>query len=63
MTNGDMPAVVIDATGSINTINNAFQCLSHGARYVLKGWQKGEISFSHPGSTLNHKNNLCYSPG
>lgn len=48
ITHGDMPVVVIDATGSQKAINNAFSYMSHGARYVLIGLQKGEISFSHP---------------
>jgi 2-desacetyl-2-hydroxyethyl bacteriochlorophyllide A dehydrogenase len=48
ITNGDMPTVVIDATGSLKAINNAFQYMAHGARYVLIGLQKGDISFSHP---------------
>jgi len=48
ITNGDMPTVVIDATGSLKAINNSFQYMSHGARYVLVGLQKGDISFSHP---------------
>jgi len=48
ITVGDMPTVVIDATGSLKAINNAFQYMAHGARYVLIGLQKGEISFSHP---------------
>jgi len=48
ITNGDMPTVVIDATGSQKAINNAFQYLAHGGRFVLIGLQKGEISFSHP---------------
>lgn len=48
ITNGDMPTVVIDATGNLKSINNAFQYMAHGARYVLIGLQKGEISFSHP---------------
>jgi 2-desacetyl-2-hydroxyethyl bacteriochlorophyllide A dehydrogenase len=48
ITNGDMPTLVIDATGSLKAINNAFQFMSHGGRYVLVGLQKGEISFSHP---------------
>jgi len=48
ITNGDMPTVVIDATGSLNAINNAFHYLAHGGRYVLVGLQKGDISFSHP---------------
>lgn len=48
ITNGDMPTVVIDATGSQKAINQAFQYMAHGARYVLVGLQKGEVSFSHP---------------
>jgi 2-desacetyl-2-hydroxyethyl bacteriochlorophyllide A dehydrogenase len=48
ITNGDMPTVVIDATGNLKAINNAFQYMAHGARYVLIGLQKGEIAFSHP---------------
>jgi 2-desacetyl-2-hydroxyethyl bacteriochlorophyllide A dehydrogenase len=48
ITNGDMPTVVIDCTGSQRAINNGFQYMAHGARYVLVGLQKGEISFSHP---------------
>jgi 2-desacetyl-2-hydroxyethyl bacteriochlorophyllide A dehydrogenase len=48
ITDGDMPTVVIDATGNQKAINNAFQYMAHGARYVLIGLQKGDISFSHP---------------
>lgn len=48
ITNGDMPTVVIDATGNSNAINNAFQYMAHGARFVLIGLQKGKICFSHP---------------
>ena len=48
ITSGDMPTVVIDATGSQKAINNSFQYMAHGARYVLIGLQRGEISFPHP---------------
>lgn len=48
ITNGDMPTVIIDATGNLKAINNAFQYMAHGARYVLVGLQKEQISFSHP---------------
>ena len=48
ITNGDMPSVVIDATGNLAAINNGFQWLAHGGRYVLVGLQKENISFSHP---------------
>ena len=48
ITNGEMPTVVIDATGNQTAINSAFQYMAHGARIVLIGLQKQEISFSHP---------------
>lgn len=48
ITNGDMPTVVIDATGNLKAINNAFKYMSHGGKYVLIGLQKGDICFSHP---------------
>jgi 2-desacetyl-2-hydroxyethyl bacteriochlorophyllide A dehydrogenase len=48
ITDGDMPTVIVDATGNQKAINNAFQYMAHGARYVLIGLQRGEINFSHP---------------
>lgn len=48
ITHNNMPTVIIDATGNLRAIENAFQYLAHGGRYVLVGLQKGEISFSHP---------------
>lgn len=48
ITAGDMPTVVIDATGSQQAINNAFDFMAHTGRYVLIGLQKGEVRFSHP---------------
>ncbi len=48
MTNGDMPTVIVDATGNRTAINNAFQYMAHGGRYVLVGLQRGDVSLSHP---------------
>ncbi|HTD97844.1 MAG TPA: zinc-binding alcohol dehydrogenase family protein [Mucilaginibacter sp.] len=48
ITNGNMPTIVVDATGNQTAINNAFNFMAHGGKYVLIGLQKGEISFSHP---------------
>jgi 2-desacetyl-2-hydroxyethyl bacteriochlorophyllide A dehydrogenase len=48
LTGGDMPEVVIDATGNLKAINAAFAYMAHGGRYVLVGLQKGDICFSHP---------------
>jgi 2-desacetyl-2-hydroxyethyl bacteriochlorophyllide A dehydrogenase len=48
ITQGDMPTVVIDATGSKGAITNGFEFMAHGGRYVLIGLQRDHISFSHP---------------
>lgn len=48
ITKGNMLPVVIDATGNLRAINEAFQYMAHGARYVLVGLQKENISFNHP---------------
>jgi threonine dehydrogenase-like Zn-dependent dehydrogenase len=48
ITRGEMPTVVVDATGNLNAINRSFQYMAHGGRYVLVGLQKGQITFSQP---------------
>ncbi len=48
ITRGDMPSIVIDATGNLKAINTAFIYMAHGGRYVLIGLQKGEITVNHP---------------
>jgi 2-desacetyl-2-hydroxyethyl bacteriochlorophyllide A dehydrogenase len=48
ITKGDMPTIVIDATGNLKAINSGFHYMAHGARYILIGLQTGDISFSHP---------------
>ncbi|HEV8084583.1 MAG TPA: zinc-binding alcohol dehydrogenase family protein [Chitinophagaceae bacterium] len=48
ITNGDMPTVVIDATGNRKAINNALQYVAHGGRFILIGLQKEDICFNHP---------------
>lgn len=48
ITGGDMPTVVIDATGNRNAILQGFSYMSHAGRYVLVGLQKGEVAVSHP---------------
>jgi 2-desacetyl-2-hydroxyethyl bacteriochlorophyllide A dehydrogenase len=65
ITRGDMPAVVIDATGSRKAINDGFRYMAHGGRYVLVGLQKGEVQFSHPefhkreGTLMSSRNATC----
>ncbi len=48
ITQDQMPSVIIDATGNLHAIQQSFQYLAHGGRYVLVGLQKENISFSHP---------------
>lgn len=48
ITGGDMPTVVVDATGNQKAINNGIHYLAHGGRYVLIGLQKELLLFSHP---------------
>jgi 2-desacetyl-2-hydroxyethyl bacteriochlorophyllide A dehydrogenase len=48
MTHGDMPSIVMDATGNQIAINQEFQFMAHGGKYILVGLQKNEIHFSHP---------------
>lgn len=48
LTDGDMPSVVIDASGNLPAINEGFKYLAHGGRYILVGLQKNNIIFSHP---------------
>jgi 2-desacetyl-2-hydroxyethyl bacteriochlorophyllide A dehydrogenase len=48
ITHGQMPQVVIDATGYKKAIENSFQYIAHGGTYVLIGLQLAELSFSHP---------------
>jgi len=65
ITNNDMPTLIFDATGNTDAINNAFQYMAHGARYVLVGLQKEEIHFSHPefhkreGTLMSSRNALA----
>jgi 2-desacetyl-2-hydroxyethyl bacteriochlorophyllide A dehydrogenase len=48
ITGGEMPTVIIDATGSQQAINGSLQYLAHGGRFILIGLQKEAIIFSHP---------------
>ncbi len=48
ITSGDMPTVVVDATGNQKAINDSLQWLAHGGRIILIGLQKEPFSFSHP---------------
>lgn len=48
ITGGDMVKVVIDCTGNLNAINDAFRFLAHGGKFIMIGLQKGTIQVLHP---------------
>ena len=48
ITAGDMPTVVIDATGNLRAIEKSFELIAHGGRYVLVGLQRERIGVVHP---------------
>lgn len=48
ITGREMAPVIIDCTGNLNAINNAFQFLAHGGRFILIGLQRGTIEVVHP---------------
>jgi alcohol dehydrogenase len=45
---GDLPTVVIDATGSVKSMNNSFQFAGHTGRVVFVGIVTAEVSFPDP---------------
>lgn len=47
-THGNMPSVIFDATGNLESINQSLGYLSHAGKYILVGLQQGEIRVQHP---------------
>jgi alcohol dehydrogenase len=47
-TDGHLPDVVIDATGSVASMSNDFGLICHGGRLVLVGITTEEVRFRHP---------------
>jgi 2-desacetyl-2-hydroxyethyl bacteriochlorophyllide A dehydrogenase len=48
VTDGHLPDVVIDATGSNVSMSNAFSYITHGGRLVFVGITPEEVRFRHP---------------
>lgn len=59
ITNGDMAAVVFDATGHRGALESGPDYMSHGGRYVLVGLSKGELTFTHPAIHAKETSILC----
>ena len=45
---GDLPTVVIDATGSAQSMGATFDLVAHGGRIVFVGLFQGDVTFSDP---------------
>lgn len=48
LTNGELPSVVLDATGHAGSMQRAFELTGHGGTLVFVGLVKGDISFHDP---------------
>jgi 2-desacetyl-2-hydroxyethyl bacteriochlorophyllide A dehydrogenase len=48
ITRGELPDIVMDATGNHRAIEEGFQYMASGGKYILIGLQKEAIQFSHP---------------
>lgn len=48
ITSGELPTVVLDATGNVASMNGAFQYIGHTGKMVLVGIVNDEIRFLHP---------------
>lgn len=48
LTDGHLPDVVIDATGNVGSMSNAFGLITHAGRLVFVGITTEEVHFRHP---------------
>jgi 2-desacetyl-2-hydroxyethyl bacteriochlorophyllide A dehydrogenase len=48
LTNGDLPTLVIDATGSPQSMMKSFEYVAHGGRLVFVGLFQGDVTFNDP---------------
>ena len=48
ITSGDLPTVVFDATGNVESMMGAFQYVAHGGRLVYVGLAQSDLTFHDP---------------
>ncbi|PJF49025.1 MAG: zinc-binding alcohol dehydrogenase family protein [Chloroflexi bacterium] len=48
ITHGDLPTVVFDATGNLESMVGAFRYVAHGGRLIFAGLVNADITFSDP---------------
>lgn len=46
--NGELPTIVIDATGNAQSMTSTFELAAHGGRIVFVGIIQGDVTFSDP---------------
>ena len=59
ITDGDLCAVVFDASGNRTAIERCPDYMSHGGRFVLVGLFKGELTYFHPKVHAKEMTLLC----
>jgi 2-desacetyl-2-hydroxyethyl bacteriochlorophyllide A dehydrogenase len=48
ITKNDLPTVVFDATGNVQSMNSAFQFVAHGGKLVFVGLVQADVTFNDP---------------
>ena len=59
ITDGDMATAVFDATGNKRALETGPDYAAHGARYILVGLSKGELTFRHPAIHAKELSLMC----
>lgn len=59
LTDGEMPTVVIDATGNQRSMTAAFDLPAHGGRLVFVGLFQGDVTFHDPAAHRRELTLLC----
>lgn len=59
LTKGNLAAVVFDATGNKQALEQGPEYMSFGGRFVLVGLNKGELTYHHPSIHAKESSILC----
>jgi len=57
--NGELPTVVVDATGNKKALESGVEYMAHGGKYVLVGLTKGNLTFHNPSIQKKETTLLC----
>jgi len=56
---GELPTIVIDATGNKTALESGVNYMAHGGKYILVGLYKDELTFHHPSIHSKETTLLC----